>query len=301
MTEATSHVLIVDDSLTQRILLESLLKKAGYRIKLAHDGREALTAVRTEPPDLIVTDLDMPEMDGLELVRAVKVEFPKLPVVLATAMGSESIAAEALRFGASSYVPKTSLNDLVPTIQRILAITGAELATSRLAACTTYDETHFALGHDKGLASALIKQAQQIVRNFQLCDDNTVMRVSTALEEALQNAIIHGNLEVPSSLREIDDGSGYFKLAKERRQIEPYLGRRTFVTIKATPEQAEFVIRDEGPGFDVSQIPDPTNPARLDKPCGRGLWLIHAFMDEVRHNDRGNEITMILRRRTKHG
>ena len=63
-----------------------------------------------------------------------------------------------------------------------------------------------------------------------------------------------------------------------------------------TREMAEITIRDEGPGFDPGKIPDPTDPAYLDRPCGRGLWLIHAFIDEVRHNSTGNEITMILRR-----
>ena len=62
---------------------------------------------------------------------------------------------------------------------------------------------------------------------------------------------------------------------------------------------AEITIRDEGPGFDPSKIPDPTDPAYLDRPCGRGLWLIHAFIDEVHHNATGNEITMILRKQSE--
>jgi len=292
-----SRITIVDDSLTQRIMIQSLLQGAGYRVSTACDGSEALEAVRSDRPDLIVTDLEMPEMNGLELVRAVKVEFPDLPVVLVTAKGSETIAADALRAGAASYVPKSSLTDLVPTIESILAVTGAELDNTRLLACKTYDEVRFELGHDTRLMAALIKQIQQILRQFQLCDSNTVMRVSMALEEALQNALIHGNLEVSSELREIDDGKQYLELATARRQIAPYRDRRVYVRVNATPERAEFEIRDEGPGFDVSKIPDPTSPLRLDKPCGRGLWLIHAFMDQVRHNDRGNEIIMTLKKR----
>lgn len=128
MSDTKSHVLIVDDSLTQRVLIQSLLENAGFRVTAACDGREALAAVRGERPELIVTDLEMPEMDGLDLVRAIKHEFSDLPVVLATAMGSETIAAEALRLCTASYVPKSSPSDLVPTIQRLLALTGAELA-----------------------------------------------------------------------------------------------------------------------------------------------------------------------------
>ena len=55
------------------------------------------------------------------------------------------------------------------------------------------------------------------------------------------------------------------------------------------------MIRDEGPGFDPTKLPDPTDPANMEKASGRGLLLIRTFMEEVRHNDQGNEITMVWR------
>ena len=58
-----------------------------------------------------------------------------------------------------------------------------------------------------------------------------------------------------------------------------------------------YVITDEGPGFDPSSLPDPTDLENLEKASGRGLLLIRTFMDEVQHNDRGNELTMVFRRR----
>jgi anti-sigma regulatory factor (Ser/Thr protein kinase) len=57
-------------------------------------------------------------------------------------------------------------------------------------------------------------------------------------------------------------------------------------------------VRDEGPGFDPGGLPDPTDPANLERPCGRGLLLMKTFMDEVRYNDRGNEVTMRKRCRS---
>ena len=292
-----THILVVEDSRTQRILIQSLLEKAGYQVTGAADGREALTAIAFEVPQLVVTDLDMPEMNGLELVRALKEVNPGLPVILTTAHGSELIAAESLRLGAASYVPKSSLADLVPTVEGVLALRGADLTTTRLAACMTYDEVHFELSCDESLRAPLMKHLQQLVRHFGLGNENTYLRVALALEESLQNAMIHGNLEVSSSLREIGEGQSYRELWQSRQQLAPYCDRRIFVGAKATPQMVEFVVRDEGPGFNVSAIPNPTDPAHLDKPSGRGLWLINAFMDEVRHNDQGNEITMILRKK----
>ena len=63
-----------------------------------------------------------------------------------------------------------------------------------------------------------------------------------------------------------------------------------------TPTEARYVIRDEGPGFDLNRVPDPTDMSNLERISGRGLLLINTFMDEVRHNKAGNEITMVKRR-----
>jgi len=57
-----------------------------------------------------------------------------------------------------------------------------------------------------------------------------------------------------------------------------------------------FIVRDEGPGFDPSALPDPTDPENLLKPCGRGVMLIRTFMDQVNFSAKGNEITMVKRR-----
>jgi len=94
-------------------------------------------------------------------------------------------------------------------------------------------------------------------------DSNT----STALHEALTNAIRHGN------------------------QLKP--SKKVTITVELTHEQAIFTITDEGQGFDPSQVCDPTQKEHLMRNCGRGLLFIRHFMDEVRYNERGNQVTMI--------
>ncbi|MCK6396792.1 response regulator, partial [Zoogloea sp.] len=118
-----SRILVVDDSRVDLELVTSLLSDVGHECVRAGNGREALDLVQSDAPELIVTDLQMPEMDGLELVQAVHARHPKVPVVLMTAHGSEEIAAEALRAGAASYVPKRNLaKDLAATIERVLGV-----------------------------------------------------------------------------------------------------------------------------------------------------------------------------------
>jgi anti-sigma regulatory factor (Ser/Thr protein kinase) len=68
------------------------------------------------------------------------------------------------------------------------------------------------------------------------------------------------------------------------------------VETRCTGDEVMVLVRDEGKGFDPDSLPDPTEPENLERAYGRGMLLIRTFMDEVRHNERGNEITMVKRR-----
>ena len=99
-------VLIVDDSATDRRLAGGLLEQIeGLAIEYAVDGSDALAKMNFKAPDIVVTDLDMPSINGLKLVELSHQSYPAIPVILMTARGSEEIAVKALQAGASSYVP----------------------------------------------------------------------------------------------------------------------------------------------------------------------------------------------------
>jgi anti-sigma regulatory factor (Ser/Thr protein kinase) len=119
--------------------------------------------------------------------------------------------------------------------------------------------------------------------------------MAVALSEAVTNAIDHGNLELDSELRQ-DDERVYHRLGEERGKQSPYCERRVQVSVGVTRSEATFTIRDQGPGFDVTKLPDPTDPTNLCRIGGRGLLLIRTLMDEVRFNSLGNEITLLKRK-----
>lgn len=289
-------VLIVDDSPVDRRLARGLLEKnPDLSVSYAVNGVEALGVIRQSPPDLVLTDLQMPEMNGLELVRAVREKHPLVPVILMTGQGSEEIAVQALSLGASSYVPKPRLaRDLLETVETVLGAARAHRHHARLMQCLDESQWSFELDNDPSLITSLVDHLQQHVTQLGLCDETGRIRLAIALEEALINALYHGNLEISSELRE-NDPQGYYKLAEERRREEPYRSRSIHVEASMSRREAVYVVRDGGPGFDPSKLPDPTDPANLEKSSGRGLLLIRTFMDEVRHNATGNEITMIKR------
>jgi CheY-like chemotaxis protein/anti-sigma regulatory factor (Ser/Thr protein kinase) len=291
-------ILVVDDSLTQAQQVVLLLEEAGYTVATAGDGAAALALLAREEPDVVVTDLQMPGMNGLELVEAMRTDYPLVPAILMTAHGSEEIAIQALRQGAASYVPKKNLTrDLVDTVARVLTAAQAARAQQRLFECLTHVEHHFVLENDTGLIGPLVSHLSEAITRRRFCDANGLLRLTVAWSEALLNAMHHGNLEAPSELRQSDERV-YHKLVEQRRGQEPYAGRRVHVTARLGPEEAVYVIRDEGPGFDPSTLPDPTDPANLERVGGRGLLLIRTFMDRVSHNECGNEITMSKRRRS---
>ncbi len=301
-----AKILVVDDSPVDRRLVGKLLEKHPregasdrtdeWAVVFAANGKEGLDALEREAPDLVLTDLQMPEMNGLELVEAIRGKYPQVPVILMTGQGSESTAIQALQKGAASYVPKRDLaQDLVETVDSLLQMSGARRSRQRLLdECWVQTESYFLLPNDLSHITPLIGHLQESLTRMKVCDENGLIRVTVALREALSNAILHGNLEIDSALREKDDKT-YFAQMESRRDQEPYCDRFVHVSAKESHDEAVYVIRDEGRGFDPSNLPDPTDPVNLEKVSGRGLFLIRTFMDEVTHNKTGNEITMIKR------
>lgn len=285
-------VLVVDDGALDRALAGACIKEHGYQPLFAENGRQALESIARDKPDFVLTDMQMPELDGLQLVRAIRKDHPSIPVIVMTAHGSEDIAVEALKLGAASYVPKRSLRERLKQSLRVVEnVARAMNRSAKVRSLLEYSEHRFVIGNERDAPMAIINYLVDGLRNFNFCDDGKLIQITTALAEALTNAIDHGNLELDSKLRE---GNDYRDLGDLRRTQPPYCHRRVFVTARLVPTHATYIIRDEGPGFDPSQLPDPRDPENVLMASGRGVMLIRTFMDEVRFNATGNEITMVI-------
>lgn len=297
-----ARVLIVDDSAVDRRLAGGLLDKQPHlEIAYAEHGKQALEQFAKQPPDIVVTDLQMPQMNGLELVGAIRARYPLVPVILMTAQGSEDIAVQALESGAASYVPKSNLaRDLLDTVENVLATVRADRRHEKLLECQTQIDTKFVLENDPSLIPPLVDLVQRYISRMKLCDDTGRIRVGIALEEALLNALYHGNLDLKTEeLREASSGlvqQGTANLIDQRRAQKPFSARRLHIHIVMSPQRGTFVIRDEGQGFDTHRTPDPADPASLERERGRGLVLMRTFMDEVKYNAQGNEVTLVKHR-----
>lgn len=288
------RVLVVDDSLDQAHMIAGLLGAASYTTEIARSGSEALEAIAKEPPDLVLTDLKMPGLSGLDLVEEVVRRHPALPVVLMTAHGSGEIALRALQRGAASYLPKRLVvEELVGTVERLLELSRIRRSRAQLLASLVESESRFVLESDPALISPLTSHVEQMIQaQIPTLGENERMRLGLALQEALLNALHHGNLELDSKLRETP-GREYFLLVEERCRQNPYCRRRVYLTVGLARNEVVLTVEDEGPGFDVTSVPDPTDASNLLRCSGRGLYLIGTFMDRVEHNAEGNRITMV--------
>lgn len=148
-TPMSRRILIVDDEPSIRKVLSAHLRRFGYDVEIAEDGAEAVQTLREQPFHLVVSDLRMPQLDGMELLGWVRKNQPGLPVILITAHGSVDSAVEALKQGAFDYVTKPFDRD------ELHAVIQKALATEQRNAQRLQDEGPDTFGQIVGTTSAM--------------------------------------------------------------------------------------------------------------------------------------------------
>jgi two-component system chemotaxis sensor kinase CheA len=131
------QILVVEDSVTSRAFLQSLLEREGYRVLTAVNGREAFAKVKAERPDLVISDVDMPLMNGFLLAEKIRKDkrFVTLPVILVTSLDSVKDRQQGIGAGVDAYLVKSSFENgvLLKTIRNLLSAgrrTGADPVSS---------------------------------------------------------------------------------------------------------------------------------------------------------------------------
>jgi len=130
-----ANFLIVDDNKTSTDTLCALVERRGHTAHAAYDGQQALTVLEAEPIDVLVTDLKMPRMDGMQLLRRVRDRWPDVVVIVVTAHGSVEAAVEAMKIGAFDFVTKPlDNNELQVKLQKAVAQREMSLKMERMSA-----------------------------------------------------------------------------------------------------------------------------------------------------------------------
>ena len=167
--------------------------------------------------------------------------------------------------------------------------------TDRLVTGSKFQELHLSLPSNRRFVSPVLALFRELSESVGALTDRELLSVSIALEEAISNAIIHGNLEVSSKLRDLEDES-FERMIAFRLEKTPFGSRRVQIEARFSETEVTFTITDEGPGFDIAAIPDPTEDENVLLTHGRGLFLMRSFMDNVTHNANGNQVTLVKRK-----
>lgn len=282
-------LLITTDPTEAECLTQALSEKPEWEVVQATNPRDIREQVDLGV-DLVLAEAAIFHGPGSEQIAYIREKHPRLPILLITADNDRQSTLKALVLGAASFIPKgRAARELPQTIARLLAISGREHFL-RLSECLRVSRQELTIGNDRQMIPVVVAHLQDQAALHGVCDARELIQVGVALDEALVNALAHGNLEVSSELRE--HAGAYEEQLQQRLQEPPYCHRSVFVTAEFTPVGARFVVRDEGPGFNPAQLPDPTDPENLLRPYGRGVLLMRAFMHDVTYNERGNEVTL---------
>ncbi|RMH05913.1 MAG: response regulator [Nitrospirae bacterium] len=291
------HVLVVDDDFGTLECLEETARVMGLAVSAASTGEDALRIFERDQPDLVVTDVRMPGMDGLTLTQRIKTLQPDCPVIIVTGHGDEETAVAALKAGASDYLRKPfQLLELKSTIVRSVSLVRSRRVEMSAALSVERVESYYELKNEPELVSGLLTCLLRPVDPW--LSETQRLHLRVACQELLMNAIEHGNLEISAEEKLQAVLADSYERLLEARRADPRLNRRRVrVWIKHDVKERRFVCRicDEGHGFDWRRFVSASPSQMLERMgSGRGIFLIQTLLSECRYHGNGNEVTVTI-------
>jgi len=293
--EAGYRIAVVDDEEEIRGVLTKKLSKFGYTVLALENAEDLLEILKKDEKavDLVITDIKLRGMDGIELLQYIdRLDHP-MPVLLITGHGNIEHAIQALRYGAYDFIRKPfDLTSLTSSVNRILRSKREEKLTDDVGRYIQYEKRIFEIPSDTTANNVISYILTKDLTSAGLCNRTIAGNISLALKEAIDNAIIHGNLEISSDIIEDEGIKEFYAEVTKRKSQKKYSNRKITIYYELSDNYVEFIIEDEGLGFNFKLLPDPTYPENFYKNSGRGLLIIRTLMDEVDWNEKGNIIRL---------
>jgi len=284
-------ILIVEDDHASRLFLESLLESNNYEFRSAENGIEGLNIFDEYNPDIVLSDIKMPIMDGLELLEAIRDKNSDAIVVIVTAFGSENYAIQALHLGANNYLKKpVSGQELLRLLKKYKAIISGKYSPESLPGKLKNRTFSIEFKSEFGKIPKIVDKI--MIESAIEIDDNEKVNIELGLVELITNAIEHGNLGISYIEKQhaLDEGN-LSDLFNERIHNEKYKNRKINVDFFTDEEKYQWTITDDGEGFNWKNIPDPTDQEHILELNGRGIFISKFLFDKIEYSGKGNIVT----------
>lgn len=285
-------ILIVEDDPAACKLFVTATRQLGYEVESAENGQVAWDTIQTYHPDLVISDIEMPVMGGLELLKKIQDADREIIVMMVTGHGSERYVKQALRDGASNYLSKpvrfAELDFWLKEYERIVKNRNR------------HGKVTIEMGDRKYIRTfenyyKLVPQYADVLLSEvgERLDNTQKLSVRLGLVELIMNAVEHGNLGIAQ--QEKADALSANRLTElfEQRLLDPDCFRRV-VTVHCNyvGDYCEWLICDEGGGFDFNAVPDPLAAMESGEFAfnGRGIFLSRFQFDEMEYLGCGNQV-----------
>lgn len=288
-------ILVVEDEDATRSLMTMMVKKQGYNVLAAADGVEGLKAFETFQPDVVLADIQMPNMDGLEMLENIRKIDSNALVIMNSTLDSPEYTLKALRLKANDYLVKPVLEkDLIALLNKYSGILENRTRTRAV----------YGLIYRRELSMQIfnrLDQIDKIVDRLMLETEHAIsaqdrLGVHLGLVEMLVNAIEHGNLQIDydEKTQALEgDPDDWQQLIESRLQNPLYKNRVVNLEFSMNKERCEWLITDQGHGFDWKNIPNPNDPKNLLASHGRGIMLTKFQFDECTYLGSGNQVRLV--------
>ena len=221
-----SRILVVDDEIDISTVLSVTLRRAGFDVRTASDGIEAIEAIRAEPPDLVILDVMMPRMSGLDVCKQLKARRPSVPIIMLTARGQEVDKVVGLELGADDYVTKPfSIRELLARVKAVL----------RRAKTVPKEQERYSFG-----------QVEVDLKSCQVSRSGQAMDFSSKEFELLKYFLCHPG-ETLSRDRLLEDVWGYDRFPTTRT-VDAHIVRLR-QKVEPKPDEPRFILTVHGTGY----------------------------------------------------